>query len=211
MDAPVIQSALGAKAVATLTVALADPQSSASYFLKAFSDAGGTNPDGGEVQVQAGAHTGTDTDPFVFTWPYAAQSPPIQRWFVVEVDPDGSGSGTTRVASSIHGPLLLGGCSAGSWAWQLLRMGWHSRVCGEGRTHNLASAAGWRVGGCAAAVPSRLLDPLLLVSRRARRAAAHGPGRRFPGHPDQHNSRRGDILHVRHGARALAAPCWLAM
>lgn len=107
-------SAQGAKEAATFTVALANPQSGASYYLKAFTDAGGTTPDGVEAQVQDSAHTGTDTNPFVFSWPYAAQSPPIQRWFVVEADPDGTGA-ETPVASALAGPLTLGKCSAGSW------------------------------------------------------------------------------------------------
>lgn len=191
-----VLSSQGARDAATLTVALAGPWPGSSYYLKAFADAAGTTPDGAEVQVQDGAHAGTGASPFVFTWPYAAQSPPIHRWFAVEVDPDGSGP-TARVVSALVGPLTLG-------EWVLHRqLGLAGRPChcarcgkrgawGDGALHRL------RCGGqrtqChtlhmrPAAVPARLLGHVLFASRRARGAAAQCQRWSFRSHPDHRTS-----------------------
>ena len=112
-DFPVIQAVAGGRNAAMLTVALVSPLSSATYYITAFSDAATTQPDGVEQLVSATSGNGTATDPFTFTWSYtAAATPPAQRWFVVEADPDGSGPGQ-RVASIKFGPVLVGKLLAG--------------------------------------------------------------------------------------------------
>lgn len=95
-----MQSARGARDSASLNVTLFSPQPSAAYYIRAFADAEGIQPDGGAVQVSDASHSGTVADPFTFNWQYAAGNPPVQRWFVVEAD--------NGVQSDIFGPVLVG-------------------------------------------------------------------------------------------------------
>ncbi|KAI7843658.1 hypothetical protein COHA_002560 [Chlorella ohadii] len=99
-DYPAVQSARGARDSASLNVTLFSPQPSAAYYIRAFADAEGIQPDGGAVQVSDASHSGTVADPFTFNWQYAAGNPPVQRWFVVEAD--------NGVQSDIFGPVLVG-------------------------------------------------------------------------------------------------------
>ena len=91
-------------------MALASPQPDAAYYIRAFKDAAGTQPDGGAVPVSDTSHRGTAADPFTFTWHYTAPDPlATQRWFRVEADGDGSEPGQ-GAASSLVGPVWVGEC-----------------------------------------------------------------------------------------------------
>ncbi len=95
-------------------MALVDPQSDAVYTAQAFADADGTQPDGEAVQVSSAGRSGSEADPFTFTWPYTDRQLDDgsgDRWFRVTVDEDGSGPGRP-VSSSLFGPISIGEANA---------------------------------------------------------------------------------------------------
>ncbi len=115
-----MQSMRGAQDAASLNVTLLSPQSSAIYYVRVYADAAGTQPDGDDVQVNSPGRSGTAADPFTFTWPYTAGSPPVQRRFIVEADADGDGPGQ-RLKSTISGPVLVGEWLVGGATPALMR------------------------------------------------------------------------------------------